>query len=299
MLYLLAAIACNLAIGMILRHAGRQGLDALAILAVNYAVALAVALGALVLGEPMGRFAVGGGLVLLGVLQGILFIAGFYIFAAAMERVGMALATGVMRLSVAIPFLASWLIWGEVPSGWQGAGLFVAGIAFFLIARQPPASTPPVAARGDQPATPRSAWRGLAALAMLFLVTGGVDVVMKVFDEVYQPTTSPALFLLFVFAVAFLIGFADVLRKGVRQGTWPGRRVYFWGLVLGIVNYPSAAFLLRALEELPGTLAFPLNGVAVTWGGALLGVFIWREHLTRANWLGLVLAAVALVLLNL
>ena len=70
------------------------------------------------------------------------------------------------------------------------------------------------------------------------------------------------------------------------------------GVLLGVLNYGSAEFFLRALEDLPGTLAYPVNHVAVLLGGTLLGVAIWKEPLGRANWLGLGLAGAALVLLT-
>ena len=70
-------------------------------------------------------------------------------------------------------------------------------------------------------------------------------------------------------------------------------------MLLGIVNYGSVEFLLRAIRQLSGPFVFPANHIALVIGAALLGVYVWGEHLSRLNWIGLALAAVALVLLNL
>ena len=78
---------------------------------------------------------------------------------------------------------------------------------------------------------------------------------------------------------------------------WPSRAAWAWGVGLGIVNYYSAEFLLRALESLDGTVAFPANSVSIVFGAALIGRLVWGERLSRGNLVGLGLAAVALVLL--
>jgi drug/metabolite transporter (DMT)-like permease len=124
-----------------------------------------------------------------------------------------------------------------------------------------------------------------------------VDVSMKTFSEVYAGAVDEAVFLLFVFAVACLIGVASVVRTGLAGGGWPRPEVYTWGIGLGIVNYGSAAFLLLAIERLSGPFVFPVNHISVVLGAALLGVLAWGERLSRANWLGLAVAGLALALL--
>jgi drug/metabolite transporter (DMT)-like permease len=138
MLYLLLAVACSLAIAMIFKHAGREELDRVGLLTVNYATA-ALTGGALMAGgahRVAGGLAPRPGLVALGVGTGVLFIGGFFLLSLATDVAGMSIATGVMRVSVVVPFTASWLIWGETPTAQQGTGLVLAGTAFFMIARE-------------------------------------------------------------------------------------------------------------------------------------------------------------------
>ena len=297
MLYLGLAVACSLAIAMIFKLSERRGLDRVALLTVNYAVAFAVAGGL----HVAGFGAVGEGLTLslgltaLGVWTGALFIGGFVLFSYAILLAGMSLATGVMRLAVALPFLASWLIWNEVPTTAQFIGLAVAGVAFFLIAR-----------RGDAPAaevemgdTHPAGWKVAGVLVLLFLSGGAVDVSMKAFSEGYAATNSQAQFLLLVFGVAFALGLGWVVVRGIRTGQWLRREEVMLGLVLGLVNYGSAEFILQAIARLRGPFVFPVNNIAIVFGAALLGVFVWKERLSRANQVGLGLAALALLLLGL
>ena len=303
MFYLALAILSSLAIAAVFKMSERRGLDRMALLAVNYAAAAVLAAGLTLQGSSAS--ALGPGVVGLGVFTGALFIGGFWIFAAAIQAAGMALATAVMRLAVVVPVLASWAIWAEQPSALQGAGLLAAVVAIVLITR--PSREHPVAASVDAafPAAASAeredagghAGRTIALLLALFGAAGSVDVSMKTFSEVYAGRVDDAVFLLFVFAVACVIGVAAVVRTGLAGGGWPKPEAYTWGLGLGIVNYGSAAFLLLAIERLSGPFVFPVNHISVVLGAALLGVFAWGERLSRANWGGLALAGAALVLL--
>lgn len=308
MLSLALAVACSVAIGVIFKMAGRQGFDRTALLTVNYAAAVAVAGGLLGLGgrSVQEGLTLSPGLLGLGIGTGAVLIAGFFMLAWATEVAGMSLAIGVMRVSVVIPFFASWLVWEEVPSIAQGIGMGLAAGAFFLMARkervpdpvQVPASAP-VNTGGSPSSTATIDWRAAGVLALTFCMGGAVDVSMKTFEEVFGAANSRVLFLLLAFGVAFLIGAAVVGTRALRQNQWPSAQTVGWGVLLGVINYGSLEFLLRAIEVLPGPFVFPANNISIMVLAALLGVYVWGEHLSQANKIGLGLALVALLLLGL
>ena len=292
MIWLVLAVSCNLAIAMLFKYSERRGLDRAALLTVNYAVASTVAAILFAFTGQGGRLSVGSGMLALGVGTGVLFIGGYYLFAYSIREAGMGLATGIVKIAVVLPVLVSWFIWEEIPSPFQMAGLVLAGAAFFLIA-QPgaPAGLP----RGA-PHKHGRLWM-VGVLGLLFLSGGLADIAMKTFGEIFASTNSRSLFLLFAFGVAFLVGVGLVLGKGMRTRQWPERPEYGWGLLLGLVNYGSAAFILGAIDELPAPFVFPVNNIAIVVGAAALGVGVWGERLSRTNLAGLAMAAVALVLL--
>jgi drug/metabolite transporter (DMT)-like permease len=241
---------------------------------------------------------------------GALLIAGFFLLAYATDVAGMSLAIGVMRVSVVIPFLASWLVWNEVPSAAQGVGMVLAAAAFFLIAQKqrrpepvpagPTETTAPAA--GTASVTEMAAdvdWHAFGVLALTFCMGGAVDLSMKTFEEGFGAENSRVLFLMLTFGVAFLIGAVMVGARALRHGYVPDRRAVGWGLVLGVVNYGSLEFILRAIAVLPGPFVFPANNIAIMVLAAVLGVYLWNEHLSRANRIGIGLAIVALVMLRL
>jgi len=308
MINLAFAVVCSVAIGMIFKHTGPTDIDRTALLTVNYAAAVGVATLLIGVGgrSVEGKLGLSPSLLALGVGTGALLIAGFFLLAYATDVAGMSLAIGVMRVSVVIPFLASWLVWEEVPSAAQGVGMVLAAGAFFLIARKERRPEPVPIAAGEGTGGPSEAtiapdvdWHAFGVLALTFCMGGGVDLSMKTFEEGFGATNSRVLFLLLAFGVAFLIGAVMVGVQGLRKGKWPGARTVGWGLLLGVVNYGSLEFLLRAVAVLPGPFVFPANNIAIMVLAAGLGVYFWGEHLSRPNRIGIGLAIIALVLLKL
>ncbi len=352
MLFLALAVCCSVSIGMIFKVTGRYDLDRTALLTINYAAAVGVAATLIALGgrEEAAGLTLTPSLVVLGVGTGALLIFGFFMLSLSTDVAGMGLSIGVMRVSVVIPFLASWLVWSEEPSVAQLAGMGIAATSFFLLAQtkqdasaEPKfadtsatyslAHEPPKAAVGSpahgasEPGTehetetatrsslaespaqtsgeadgfdvPDPGAKAVLTLFVLFLAGGAVDIIMKTFQESFGASNSRFMFLLLSFGIAFLIGFAYVLQRGLRTGEWPDRETWAWGTILGVINYGSLEFLLRALEVLPGTVVFPINNIAIVVLAAILGVVFWGERLSKINLAGLALALVGLVLLNL
>jgi drug/metabolite transporter (DMT)-like permease len=308
MINLAFAVACSVAIGMIFKHTGPMDVDRTTLLTVNYAAAVGVAGTLIGVGGRSidGRLGLSPALLLLGSATGALLIAGFFLLAYATDVAGMSLAIGVMRVSVVIPFMASWLVWKEVPSLAQGIGMVLAAVAFFLIA-QKHRRPEPVAAGGvptpeTEPVSDLTSnvdWHAFGVLALTFLMGGAVDLSMKTFEEGFGTTNSQVLFLLLAFGVAFVIGAVMVGARILQGGQWPNGRTIGWGLVLGVVNYGSLEFILRAIAELPGPFVFPANNIAIMVLAAVLGVYVWDEYLSVTNRVGIALAIVALVLLKL
>lgn len=288
MIDLALAVACSLVIGMIFKHAAWKGYDRMGLLTANYLVATLASATALSLWNAGYDVRIEGALLTLGVVTGMLFIATFFVYALATQRAGMSLAVGVMRVSVVLPFMASWLVWEETPTMAQQVGMALAGGAFFLIA-----------ARERTTQTTATSPQAFGTLALLFLAGGLVDVLLKTFDEAFAAQHPRGLFLLVVFGTAAMMGSVLVVGRGVWLGLWPESIVMIWGIMLGIANYGSAVFFLRAVRALPGPFVFPANNIAIVIAAALIGVYGWGEQLNRRNVIGLALATAALLLVNL
>lgn len=285
MLFLLLSIGCSLVTASVFKLASTRGFHIPTLLTANYAAATILSM--ILLHDKQAMTDLEPGLVMLGVVAGIVFIAGFFALAAATRLAGMSLSVGIMRVSVILPVLLSWLVWKELPSVTQAIGLGLAGMSFFGLAHQ---GTPRVFEYPRQSAT--------SALALLFLMGGLADASLKVFSEVYARAFSMAWFMTLVFGVAGAAGAAWMAVVGDRIAADLKRRSWAWGIVLGGANLGSVAFMLEAVARIPGPVVFPLNNAGVMLGATLLGVTFWRERLTRPNRFGLALAVGAILLLS-
>jgi drug/metabolite transporter (DMT)-like permease len=286
MTYLLLAIASSLGIGVVFKIASVRGVERLPLLAVNYLAAALIGLG-LVLssGRPVTS-TLSPEFLAFSLSVGGLLIGSFFLFALATHKVGMSVTTAVMRTGVSIPFLISWLAWGEVPSGaqWLGFGLVVLALVFLT---RPKKMQP-----GERPD------RAAALLLLAVFLGGGLgDLSFKAFDVWFASQVDGHVFLVFAFGLACLVS-AVLLARRPAGSRVPGRDAWIMGLVLGGANYASILFVLGAVARLPAIVVFPTVSVSVVVGSALLGVAIWRERVSATTLIGIGLAAVAVVLLN-
>jgi multidrug transporter EmrE-like cation transporter len=75
------------------------------------------------------------------------------------------------------------------------------------------------------------------------------------------------------------------------------RKTFLLGLLLGLPNLFSTVFTLLALRAVPASIAFPFINLTVIFGSTVLAMLAWQERLSAIATAGLVLAALALVLL--
>ena len=78
----------------------------------------------------------------------------------------------------------------------------------------------------------------------------------------------------------------------------PGARELIYGTLIGIPNFFSAKFLLGALSRLPAVVVYPSFSVATLLLITLTGVVVFKERLSKIQWLALAAIVAALILLN-
>ncbi|MFT4605276.1 MAG: drug/metabolite transporter (DMT)-like permease [Rhodothermales bacterium] len=286
MTYLLLAIASSLGIGVIFKVASLRQVARVPLLAVNYLVAALIGVGLVVSSGSTFAPSLNAQFLLFALSVGGLLIGSFFLFALATDKAGMSITMAVMRTGVSIPFLVSWMAWGEIPSvaQWIGFGLVVGALVFL---------TQPTGGKG----TKRPDGASILLLLAVFLGGGLGDLSFKAFDVWFAPSVDGHVFLVFAFGLAFLVSVVLLARRAPGD-RFPRRDAWMVGLLLGGVNYASILFVLGAVARLPAIVVFPTISVSVVVGGAVLGVVIWRERLSPTNLVGIGLAAASVLLLK-
>jgi drug/metabolite transporter (DMT)-like permease len=279
--FVLLKVLSSAGLGAVLKRVDAAGLERLPVIRMNYAMAAVLAfLAALATRNTY----IAQRTVLLAVATGGLFVAGILVWAGTIRAAGLARSVVALRTAVVIPLLTAVLLWHERPTLPQLAGSGVALAALGLVLSE-------VARPAAGTAVARSApfW-----LVGLFLVDGPVMASAQVFARsVPREQVLPFQAVIFItgFAIASLIYFAR------RAKTTP--TAFSWGALLGTANLGNYLFLVLALTLLPGVVVYPVIAAAEVGLMALAGAVIWHEKVGPRAWVGIGLAVVALVLIQL
>jgi drug/metabolite transporter (DMT)-like permease len=276
MLYVLASVICSVLVSVLLKLARRLGLDIGQAVAWNYVVAAALA--ALVLRPASAQLAHAPwfALIALGVLLPTIFLA----LGASVRHAGIVRSDAAQRLSLLISLLAAFLLFGQ-----RLDALRAAGCALGLIA---------MAGMLWRHGTGANAG-GTGHWAYPLLVFAGFGAIDVLFKRVAAAGVPLGAALLVTFVLALLVAFAIEFARRSRC-TW---RSTAGGVVLGLLNFGNILFYLQAHRALPANpaLVFASMNLGVVAVGALTGLLLFRERLTRINLAGLGLALVAVGLL--
>lgn len=287
MLFLLLRILFTTAFSHLLRLSQARTRRPLYAAAVNYAVA-AVASGAwtLIAGCRWHTPT-----ILLGIAAGLGYVVSLLLVLPSMRKSGVSVTGAVLQLALMVPVAVGIWRFSEHPNVYQ-----IAGIALTLVSLPILSFTTSV----DDP----SATRRFSLLTLvLFLSSGLSQVLMKEFSVAALPSDLPLFSTcLFVAATFGTIGWrAFVPEPPPNSGEPEGRLYGEWplGLALGVVNMLQLVCLLLALQQLPGVVVFPVSaslGIVVNTFASML---FWKERPPLAGWLGIALAILAVILLNL
>ena len=278
MIYLLLAILSSTLISVIMRLSSGKVTASNTMLAANYAVCLMLA-G--IYGDfqvlPGGQSGFGA-MVAMGAVNGALYLLGFVLLQVSVQKNGVVLSAVFMKLGLLVPILLSLVVFQEIPSALQAAGFILAVGAIVLINYEKNAV---------------SQGTGKWMLILLLLAGGGGDAMAKVF-AMFGAKPLEETFLVYTFLSALVLCLILVLYK--KERLQPLALVY--GVIVGIPNFFSARFLLKAVSVLPAVVVYPTFSVGTMLLVTLAGVLVFRERLRKKQWVALTVILAALILLN-
>lgn len=277
MIYLILAIACSTLISVIMRISSDKVTGNVSMLAMNYLMCVVVAALYTGLDQLFPQVAALPQTLTMGAVHGILYLSSFVLFQHNVRKNGMVLSATFMKLGLLVPIVLSVILFGELPGVLQIIGFVIAVAAIVLI----------------NWSSDRSDLRMGAGLVVLLIAGGAGDAMSKVFEE-WGNTTLSSQFLFYTFLVALILCVGLVILKKER----PGKSEVLFGLLIGVPNYFSARFLLKSLESVDAVIAYPTYSVATLLAVTLIGVLLFREKLSRRQWVAIGMILVALALLN-
>ncbi len=277
MLYLILSIFCSVLVGVVFKLARPKGFDAFAVISWNYAAALLLC--ALVFKPEVSAFEAGAPWLLYGGLA-LLLPGVFFLLVQSIHFTGIVRTDAAQRLSLFIPILAAWLVFGEHFSAVKTAGIVCAFTALFLLM-----------GKKSEPGGSRGRYYPMLVL----LGYGIIDLMFKALSKQTDIPYSTSLFAIFAMALPVAVGLRFMAKTGRSK---PGRDLLL-GMVIGLLNFGNILSYLEAhrhFSQSPSTVFAGMN-MGVILLGTAVGIFGFGEKMHPRNYAGLALALVSVVLI--
>jgi drug/metabolite transporter (DMT)-like permease len=216
---------------------------------------------------------------------GFLFISIFNVMGITAQRNGLSVASVAGKMSVVIPIIFGIIVYNEGVGFIKVIGILMALIAVYLSS-----------AKSD---TNTVKFKNLFFPLLLFIGSGLLDTGLKYVEMTSVSDGEEPLFLATIFGCAFILGIFVVIAQLIN-----GKFKFQWknvlgGIVLGVPNYYSMEFLLKAFKtDLESSTLFTINNVGIVILTTIFALFFFKEKLIKKNWIGIALAVVSIVLVS-
>ena len=219
-------------------------------------------------------------------LLGIMFILVFNIMALTSQKNGLSVASVSSKMSVVIAIVFGVWYYNESLSLVKLIGILLALIAVYLSS-----------IKAKNQITQKN--KAFLYPLLLFFGSGAIDTSLKYVETTYVAEGGVPLFSATIFGCAFILGIIVLLYQKATGTLNFEFKSILGGVLLGIPNYFSIVYLLKALSTkgMESSTAFTLNNVGIVILSTLFGLFIFKEKLIHKNWLGIVIAVISIILI--
>ena len=284
MIYLVLSILISSLLFVIFKLFDVFKINTLQAIVVNYAIALSFGLGTSSLSlsvvdipkQPwfLGAFCLG-----------FLFISVFNIMGITAQRNGLSVASVAGKMSVVIPIIFGIIVYNEGVGLVKIVGILMALVAVYLSSAK--SDTNPVK------------FKNLLFPLLLFIGSGVLDTGLKYVETTSVSNGEEPMFLATIFGCAFILGSFVVITQMIN-----GKFQFHWknfvgGIVLGVPNYYSMEFLLKAFKtDIESSTLFTINNVGIVILTTVFALLFFKEKLIKKNWVGIMLAVISILLVS-
>ena len=279
MFNLIIAVLCSVAVSVLLKVARKRHIEIQQAIAFNYIVALSLSWFLLkpdFKGLEFTDFIAQSENTPIFLALGILLPSVFIIMSKAVEFAGIVRSDAAQRLSLFLPILAAFLIFHETLSQSKVVGIVLAFVGLFCLLSKP----------NEQSTVD---FRGVLGLVGVWFGYGIIDILFK---QVAKSGGAFPTTLFIAFSLAACIMFIYLLFKRTQWNV----ASFIGGIVLGVLNFFNILFYIKAHQSFGAnpTLVFAGMNIGVICLGTITGALIFKEKISKVNWLGIVFSLCAI-----
>ena len=276
---LIIAVLCSVAVSVLLKVARKRNIVIQQAIAFNYIAALSLSWFLLkpdFKGLEFTDFIAQSENTPIFLALGILLPSVFIIMSKAVEFAGIVRSDAAQRLSLFLPILAAFLIFHETLSQSKVVGIVLAFVGLFCLLSKP----------NQQSAVD---FRGVLGLVGVWFGYGIIDILFK---QVAKSGGAFPTTLFIAFSLAACIMFIYLLFKRTQWNV----ASFIGGIILGVLNFFNILFYIKAHQNFGAnpTLVFAGMNIGVICLGTITGALIFKEKISKVNWLGIVFSLCAI-----
>ena len=220
----------------------------------------------------------------LSILTGFWFIFTYLLMTASTQRSGVTVTSLSSKLSVVLPILAGVIMLGERLNFVATTGIVLALVALVLV----------LARKKESGEKNNRSW---LLPIFIFFGTGTGDILMKITEQ--QNSGDDLGFMIaFIYFVALIFGIIIVIwdiARGKSKWQWKSA---LGGIGLGVINFFSTSSVYHAMRSFDNVVLFPIYNIGVVSLTAIIGWLVFKEKLTLKNYIGLIIAVIAVILIT-
>ncbi len=287
MLYLTLSVLFSTLNHLLFKAFPRFRIEVITALVVNYGVCVLIGYGSTfqtLINQPIHHQ----GWFIFSIIQGALLVTCLFLIAWTTEKQGVTVASLASRLSVALPTIAAFFLYGDLVTMAKILGIIMALAAIFLNSIKPKNSLHTSAVISFLPIS-------------LFIGFGIHSALMKHVQYNYLGDTTYHSYVMSSFLFAFIITLSILIWKKLKENRKSNWKDIVAGFVLGCSNYGSVYFLIRTLgiTGWESSTIFPTQSVAIIIFSSLSAWLLFKEEIRKHLIIAILIGTLSIVLVNL
>ncbi len=219
-------------------------------------------------------------------ILGIIFISVFNFMSITTQRNGLSVVAVASKMSLIIPVIFGTIAYQEQLGALKVLGILLALIAVYLVTAKPQKS---------------DTANNLLFPALVFFGSGIIDTSLKFLQTTFVAEADFPIFSATLFGAAGFVGVIAFIYLTVRKQLNFQYKNLIAGIILGVVNYFSVVYLIKALSypKLDSSTLFTINNVSILLLSTFIGLIFFKEYLSKKNIIGIIVAVAGIVLVSL